>query len=82
MKGEIGPFHPLVEIEVPLWLGVELKKKQKCQIHPPSWLNKEYLEEYDKKETESSTIVDSLPFHFIEISQILLEEYLSCSICQ
>ena len=34
--------------QVPLWLAQVLKKRQKCQIIPPEWLNVEFLNE--KKE--------------------------------
>lgn len=39
IKGVFGPFSPLKEVEVPIWLALFLKKRQKCQIVVPSWLN-------------------------------------------
>ena len=38
----------LSRLQVPLWLAQVLKKRQKCQIIPPEWLNVEFLNE--KKE--------------------------------
>lgn len=56
-------------------MGIELKKKQKCQIHPPSWLSKDFLEEHLKKEKSNANPDDTLPFHYIEIAQLLLQQY-------
>lgn len=30
--GRYGPFVPQTPVQVPLWLAVELRKQQKCQI--------------------------------------------------
>ena len=37
-QGDYGPFNPLVSVGVPLWLGVNLKQRQKCRIEAPEWL--------------------------------------------
>ncbi len=39
MQGEYGPFNPSMATQVPLWLAVNLRKRQKCRIEPPHWLN-------------------------------------------
>ena len=39
MQGEFGPFNPSMHSQVPLWLAVSLKQRQKCRIQPPDWLN-------------------------------------------
>ena len=33
--GDIGPFNPGLPVEIPLWLAVNLKQRQKCRIIPP-----------------------------------------------
>lgn len=39
VQGEFGPFNPSMHSQVPLWLAVHLKQRQKCRIEPPEWLN-------------------------------------------
>lgn len=38
-QGEFGPFNPSMQTQVPLWLAVNLRQRQKCHIVPPQWLN-------------------------------------------
>ena len=38
-QGEVGPFQPQVPVEVPLWLAVNLKQRQKCRIITPDWMD-------------------------------------------
>lgn len=39
LSGMYGPFRPPTKATVPLWLALSLKRKRKCRIVPPSWLN-------------------------------------------
>lgn len=45
-------FFPLILhiFTVPLWIAIHLRKQQKCRIVPPTWMDKDILEEI--KETE------------------------------
>ncbi|KAL7214873.1 hypothetical protein ACSBR1_027119 [Camellia fascicularis] len=36
--GDLGPFHPQIATQVPLWLAVALKKRGKCTIRPLEWM--------------------------------------------
>lgn len=38
-QGTYGPFRPPLRVKVPLWLAITLKKKQKCSIQPPDWMD-------------------------------------------
>jgi GINS complex subunit 2 len=38
ISGDYGPFNPSLPVDVPLWLGVHLKNRQKCRFQPPDWL--------------------------------------------
>lgn len=35
---------------VPLWLAIHLRKQQKCRIVPPTWMDKEVLDEIKEAE--------------------------------
>lgn len=38
LAGIYGPFTPPSRATVPLWLALSLKRKNKCRIVPPEWL--------------------------------------------
>ncbi|GAA5965829.1 hypothetical protein JCM3765_001196 [Sporobolomyces pararoseus] len=67
-----GPFNPPQKTSVPLWLALHLKKKRKCRIVAPGWLNTQYLETILKEEQTSQTFSD-LPRDYLEVSKILLD---------
>lgn len=50
ISGEVGPFEANRLVEVPIWLAVNLKQRQKCTIVPPHWMNVEVLEQLKEKE--------------------------------
>ena len=39
IQGDIGPFNPSMPVQVPVWLAINLKQKQRCRIQAPDWLN-------------------------------------------
>lgn len=38
-QGDLGPFNPGLPVEVPVWLALNLKQRQKCRIVPPEWMD-------------------------------------------
>ena len=61
-----------VEVQVPLWLAVSLKQKQKCKIIMPNWLNVESLSQLVQLERTEAQF-QPIEFYYIEISLILFE---------
>ncbi|XP_066438412.1 DNA replication complex GINS protein PSF2-like [Eleutherodactylus coqui] len=45
--GDLGPFNPGLPVQVPLWLAVNLKQRQKGCIVPPEWMDIGKLEEIE-----------------------------------
>lgn len=39
LQGDLGPFNPGLPVEVPLWLAINLKQRQKCRLVPPEWMD-------------------------------------------
>lgn len=60
-------------IEVPLWIALILKSQDKCNIVPPEWLNYFYLKEKYDEEKKFINLFSSLPWNWLEISKILLD---------
>jgi hypothetical protein len=43
-QGRYGPIQPHVAVEVPIWLALQLHKRNKARILPPAWLDSQYLD--------------------------------------
>jgi hypothetical protein len=39
-QGTYGPFRPQMPTRVPLWLALFLKRRRRCTIITPEWLQK------------------------------------------
>ncbi len=37
--GDVGPFNAGMPVDVPLWMAINLKQRQKCRIQPPDWMD-------------------------------------------
>jgi GINS complex subunit 2 len=71
ISGKFGPFVSQMVCKIPLWLAITLKKRGKCSFVTPDWMK---IEELEKTLANERTQKDlgNLPFHYIEISQLLL----------
>lgn len=72
ISGDVGPFSPGLPLDVPLWLAISLKQRQKCQIHPPDWLEIEKLESIKEEEINNEFFVKLPNLHFREVAHLLL----------
>ena len=43
-------------MEVPLWLGLNLRQRRKCRLVIPDWMNEENLAEIKEQETQSKVL--------------------------
>ncbi|XP_013779274.1 DNA replication complex GINS protein PSF2-like [Limulus polyphemus] len=72
ISGDVGPFVPSLPVQVPLWLAVNLKQRQKCRLLPLDWMNKDVLEE-KKQEEYNNKFFTAMPSpHYREITQLLM----------
>ncbi|WFD35048.1 DNA replication protein psf2 [Malassezia cuniculi] len=72
LSGTYGPFRPPSHAEVPLWLAIHLRRRQKCVIIPPDWLSVEQLTNYVHQESGSAAFAP-VPLHYMAVSKMLLE---------
>ncbi|XP_029463921.1 DNA replication complex GINS protein PSF2 [Rhinatrema bivittatum] len=70
--GDLGPFNPGLPVEVPLWLAVNLKQRQKCRIIPPEWMDVEKLEEIREQERREDMFTPMPSPHYMELAKLLL----------
>jgi GINS complex subunit 2 len=60
-----------MEVEVPLWLAMNLRKRQQCRVVPPSWLEVSNLTTVLEHETRLKDSLYSIHFNYIEIASLL-----------
>ncbi|KAK6631266.1 hypothetical protein RUM44_005792 [Polyplax serrata] len=53
ITGEVGPFRAGLPTKVPLWLASDLRRRQKCRIVPPDWMDIEKLNQLNNEEAGS-----------------------------
>ncbi|XP_019640301.1 PREDICTED: DNA replication complex GINS protein PSF2-like [Branchiostoma belcheri] len=70
--GDIGPFNPGLPVQIPLWMAINLKQRQKCRIQPPDWMDVEKLQEKKDEEEGSAFFKPMLNKHYMEVAQLLL----------
>ncbi|KAK6056106.1 partner of SLD five, PSF2 [Cooperia oncophora] len=69
--GDVGPLEAGVPVKVPLWLAVDLRRKQQCEIVPPYWFCLDELKRLVATEGETAGL-SRLPPYIFEISHILV----------
>ncbi|XP_038609740.1 DNA replication complex GINS protein PSF2 isoform X3 [Tachyglossus aculeatus] len=72
LRGDLGPFNPGLPVEVPLWLAINLKQRQKCRVIPPEWMDVEKLEEIRDKERKEDTFTPMPNPYYMELTKLLL----------
>lgn len=70
--GDLGPFDPGLPVDVPLWLAVSLKQRQKCRLLPPPWMDAEKLEKIRDHERKEETFTPVPSPYYMELSKLLL----------
>ena len=57
ISGSVGPFRAGLPLKVPIWLALNLKQQQKCQIVPQEWMDTEYLSDILAEEKNSKFVI-------------------------
>ncbi|CAH0701530.1 unnamed protein product [Spodoptera exigua] len=70
--GEFGPFRAGLPINVPLWLAMMLKQKQKCRIVPPDWMELDTLENIKEEEKRSRFFTKMPNEHYMVEAKLIL----------
>lgn len=72
ISGDFGPFNPLMNVSVPLWLALALKKMAKCRILQPAWLSVQFLSAKLSKEKEGDAF-EQMPYHYMELASLVFQ---------
>ncbi|CAB3221295.1 unnamed protein product [Arctia plantaginis] len=70
--GEFGPFRAGLPMNVPLWLAMMLKQKQKCRIVPPDWMDLDVLENIKEEEKRSRFFTKMPNEHYMVEAKLIL----------
>lgn len=69
--GDCGPFTPSIPLQVPLWLAVNLRQRQRCRIIPPEWMSVAKLNEIKEEEIDSAIFTPMPTPHYKEVAHLL-----------
>ncbi|GAB0098893.1 DNA replication complex GINS protein PSF2 [Sergentomyia squamirostris] len=72
ISGSIGPFRAGLPVHVPLWLGVHLRKQQRCRFVTPDWMNVDSLEELKDEEKQQASFVRMPCRHYMPVAKLIL----------
>lgn len=50
ISGDVGPFRAGLPVNVPVWMALNLRQRQKCRILAPDWLDVEKLDALKEEE--------------------------------
>lgn len=70
--GEVGPFRPGIPVQVPLWMAINLKQRQKCRLSAPEWMTVETLTKIKEDEGQSKTFTPMPDEHYMVTAQLIL----------
>src|SRR5687768_1084535 len=73
ITGDLGPFKPGVPVKIPLWIALHLRAQNKCKLIPPTWMNKEYLEQLKDLEAKSPLFTKMPSENYMTISKMIFE---------
>ncbi|KAJ8252686.1 hypothetical protein COCON_G00219980 [Conger conger] len=70
--GDLGPFNPGLPVDVPVWLALNLKQRQKCRVVPPDWMDVAKLEQIRDQERKEETFAPIPSPYYMELTKLLL----------
>lgn len=70
--GEVGPFRPGIPVQIPLWMAINLKQRQKCRLTAPEWMNVDTLTKIKEDEGQSKTFTPMPDEHYMVTTQLIL----------
>ncbi len=74
LDGDVGPFRAGIPLRVPLWVALNLRRRQKCRVVAPDWLTPERLEAIRDEEKEAEYFTRMPHQHFFVLAHVLLDD--------
>ncbi|CAL8078801.1 unnamed protein product [Orchesella dallaii] len=73
ITGDVGPFEVGIPIKVPLWIALQLRGDNKCNIITPYWLTKSSMEKVKEFETKSPLFSKMPSRHYMSVAKLIFE---------
>lgn len=70
----LGQFRAAHSTQVPLWVGLSLKRQRKCKLEKPAWMDVEKIELQTQEEQKTPMLLPPLHKHYREITDIVLNQ--------
>ena len=71
--GDLPELKPSIPAVVPMWVAIFLRKRDKCRIVTPAWMETDALVATLEAERRTPDRFAPLPYHYVEISKDLLQ---------
>ncbi|XP_034251566.1 probable DNA replication complex GINS protein PSF2 [Thrips palmi] len=72
ISGDVGPFRAGLPVNVPVWMALNLRQRQKCRILAPDWLDVDKLEALKEEEKASKYFTKMPSEHYMVVAQLIL----------
>jgi len=76
MDGKLGPFSAGLPARVPLWVALDLRRRERCTLVAPHWMNTHTLEMLKKEERENAFFTKMPNEHYMAMATVIFR---SCS---
>ncbi|PSN39966.1 DNA replication complex GINS protein PSF2 [Blattella germanica] len=70
--GDVGPFRAGLPVNIPIWMALNLRQRQKCRIIAPDWMDPEKLEQVKEEESQSRYFTKMPSEHYMIEGRLLL----------
>jgi len=72
LEGTLGPFRAGLPIRVPLWVAMDFRRRERCTLVPPHWMNTVTLEQLKNDEKNEPKRFIKMPTdNYMAVSNII-----------
>jgi len=73
ITGDVGPFEVGMPIKIPLWIALQLRADNKCNIIAPSWMTLSSMEKVKEIEAKTALFSKMPSNHYMTVAKLLFE---------
>lgn len=71
LEGQLGPFRAGLPVRVPLWVGMDFRRRERCTFVAPHWMNVGTLEQIKKEEREQEEFTKMPNEHYMAMTTVI-----------
>ena len=73
LEGDVGPFNAGLPVEAPVWIAIDLRKRQKCRILQPEWMDVDLLNDAKEREKEEALFSELPNSRIFVVANLILD---------